>query len=39
MGIEAGATAARKLTARLHFAALPAPWSTINFEEEQSVAF
>jgi hypothetical protein len=26
LGIEAEATAARKLTSRLHFAALPAPW-------------
>ena len=32
MGIEAEATAARKLTSRLHFAALPAPWSLADYD-------
>ena len=32
MGIEADATAARKLTARLHFAALPAPWTIDDYD-------
>jgi DNA replication protein DnaC len=32
MGIEAEATAARKLTSRLHFAALPAPWSLGDYD-------
>ncbi len=32
LGIEADATAARKLTSRLHFAALPAPWSIDDYD-------
>jgi DNA replication protein DnaC len=32
MGIEAAATAARKLTSRLQWAALPAPWSIADYD-------
>ena len=32
MGIEADATAARKLASRLHFAALPAPWTIDDYD-------
>lgn len=32
MGIEAGATAARKLASRLHFACLPAPWTIGDYD-------
>lgn len=32
MGTEAEATAARKLTSRLHFAALPAPWRIEDYD-------
>ena len=32
LGIEADATAARKLASRLHFAALPAPWTLDDYD-------